>query len=1820
MTIFATLSPIDPGTNSRVTVRLCASQDEASTGAVGEIWWPAMITQPVIQARFFDGDFSSAVDAPSASFDVRLDVLIASGQFPRVQRYDWAGAECRLQRLSGGSLVDVALMLVDSFASEDMALGLRLVAARDLFDADVLRSTYAGTTGAEGGADLKGQLKPWVFGRALNVEPVFIDQIDNVFQVSGYGAVQAISTVYERGSSFGASVGNFANYAALVAANIPEGRWGTCHAQGMFRLGAPPAGVITCDVDGDNVGGFLRRTGAILSQIATRIGLVDKVTSSSMTALDTAVARNVNIVIREQTSFMELAQRMLAPCNAVGSVSPAGRLIASRVSFGSEQFTLDAQGREMPPVLGMARQNTQPPYKRIQMGGARSWRVHTFDEIAFFADLIDRGLYAGAEVYREGNIVDSADKSRWLYVNPTASSGNAPPTWPTASNSYWQNIAPPLAPSAIGIEAGATRNVPRGTYAAGTTYVLGDSVIFSGSSYQLIVASSTGNAPPDVSRWALLANAGSGPAGADGLPGLTVIVSNEAHVVATAADGSGGDYTGAGGQMRVLRGETVLTPAFSIAAKTPNTSWISIDSSGNYTVTDPGVDLATATLRAANVGVNYDRTYTLARSKQGVTGPRLALVTDNQAFTFTDGAANPGSQTITLTALLNNLSGTATWSTTPSVTLGGSGNTRTLTVANFGSNRQVTVEATLGGITDRITIVRTDRATGALAAENSINAGGPLFIGTLPVAKADAGLINANVPLGSNAVVNSDFTRGKFGWRWRGGSNEVDWGVNLTGYFGQRNVMWANVPGTLAVGDVADLYPNTLWNGGSIANAPLFAMPVVQGDRLAATVLAAPHRCTFQLYMLFFDGAGAWIAYAPSASGGTPGGATNGDPANFGLLTVVDTAPANARWAIPMMRMLGTGETSPFIFFTEPMLSKIAAGQTTAPRYIPGRADPNADVTSANTAAAITGQGALATKSNVDLATAEVLNKSLANVDSTANTKLGGIAAGATVGAIAGTNVFRSDGSTVLSQAEIRTAEGTAAAIAGQGALATRNNVGSAQIAASFGANLLPSSNPAWAPPQTFFVAGWNPDGVAGIDPYRYAQNGSMGYEWSLDPGQTSWAIYQPNASRGANVYGFSHYYFRWLADPNDLNNHATVIPVVEGQRVEFSVYVGNHRSSTSEVALFFFDSAGNGIGNGNGYQSNTATRFEGQGGNNITGYKRVFARTTAPAGAVSVLPYVSKGHTETGSDSWLFLVNPMLCIVPAGQEELTPWAPPGNYGYNLYANGQTVNQLRPAEFGANVTESRTAAAIAGQGTLATANSAAWGSQITGRPAFTTDVVNVDGADRLNSWYVRNPNDGSYLTNRWAAELGANVTESRTAAAISGQGDLATRNSATLPFGFGNLAVNSDFVNGLLGWSAAWDGNQGGTVNRGINLSGYSGQINVLAAWRPGSPTAGTVFDAFSTDAPGGMDGYRRFAIPVLPGERLCFSWLLGTHRCSGYAILGFYNGAGNYIEEHGGNTIAENFGAADGNPGGMGRSEGFATAPANARYARVWARAIVSGAADPFLFCAQPFVTKVPTSQTAVPAYSSGPTDRAADVTAEAQRSIEPQFPSIEVKQGEAGHTGNRTVTHVAKRSTATLSGGTWSLPSSNLGAGSASINSGTGTVTLSGIVQSGAYAVRYTHSDGLATDLAVNVTYVPTPPSGGGGGAKAGATTSNTGVGNNNNWNQVISLTITGAPNPGRVYLSDFECFLSVSSGTGTCEHEARLLVNGTVVRNEGPQQTMSGGATTFIDFSSLFIGGVYAVSGTNTTVSVEMRRTLGTGTISQMSNSLGAQVIAT
>ncbi len=470
MLVLAELTPLNKSTGLRPTVRVASSHDRNITGLNSQKWWPALHQPPALGIRLFDGDFSSDITPGEASFTLLFDGMEKAD--PNVRGYAWAGAGVTFYGGSSGTAWPWTILFVgkvDRFQAEGNRLTLTAKVNTEPFEADVLTARYAGTGGAEGGADIKNQPKPWVFGRAANVEPILIDATNNVYQFSGYGPIEAVTTLYERGSDFGAKVADHASYAALIAATIPNGRWATCLAQGLVRLGAPAFGVITGDVDGDKPGGvWIRKTGAIISRIATNAGIASgSIDSASLTALDAAVPYNINLVLKEQTTVLELAQRLARPCNAQAGISLLGKLFVTRPVIGATAMTLDAQGRRLPAVISSVEMEVRPPYWRVEMGAQRSWRVHSFDEIATFAPYVERGVYSASDWYRENNIVEN-QSVRWVYINTTPGSGTAPPTLPTTSNSHWKIWDAKLG----GVEdnADVTRNIGFGPAEATVRY------------------------------------------------------------------------------------------------------------------------------------------------------------------------------------------------------------------------------------------------------------------------------------------------------------------------------------------------------------------------------------------------------------------------------------------------------------------------------------------------------------------------------------------------------------------------------------------------------------------------------------------------------------------------------------------------------------------------------------------------------------------------------------------------------------------------------------------------------------------------------------------------------------------------------------------------------------------------------------------------------------------------------------------------------------------------------------------------------------------------------------------------------------------------------------------------------------------------------------------------------------------------------------------------------------------------------------------------------------------------------------------------------
>ena len=400
------ITPLDPVTGERVDVRLSPYNDHVVGRKVNRYgalrWEPALTKAPALSIALFDGAFASPIAPGQAAVSINLEMALHA--WPTIDRFAWMGAG--LEVLAGdpdwtAEWETVFRGTVTTYGAEARTLAITAAVDAEFASGNLLSRSYAGTGLAEGTVDFKGKPKPLILGWAQNVEPLLINPTNSIYQFSGYGPIEEVSVLYERGSDFGASIGNYADYAALIAADIPRGKWATCHAEGLVRLGAPQYGVITGDVKGHAVAGSTpRRTGAIIAALASIAGIdPDRIDSDSLTALDSAVPRNVNEVLFDQTTLIDVARSMALPCLAQAGIGLDGRLFVTRASLdGIPALSLDAKGRSWPQVKSSKEEAVSPPFRRTVYGANRSWRVHTQDEIAADVPFTPRHDPAAASV------------------------------------------------------------------------------------------------------------------------------------------------------------------------------------------------------------------------------------------------------------------------------------------------------------------------------------------------------------------------------------------------------------------------------------------------------------------------------------------------------------------------------------------------------------------------------------------------------------------------------------------------------------------------------------------------------------------------------------------------------------------------------------------------------------------------------------------------------------------------------------------------------------------------------------------------------------------------------------------------------------------------------------------------------------------------------------------------------------------------------------------------------------------------------------------------------------------------------------------------------------------------------------------------------------------------------------------------------------------------------------------------------------------------------------------------------------------------------
>lgn len=242
--------------------------------------------------------------------------------------------------------------------------------------------TNSGATGVEGlHNDIRGHPKPLCYGRCYNVPAVPVNTTLLIYQVHD-DAVQEIIAVYDSGIALTAD-DNHATLALLQSATIAAGHFDTCHAEGYFRLGGSPAGLITADVKGDATGtGYVISVADIVKRIVTTKGGLSgsELDTSAFTALNTFNNSKVGIYIVKERNIGDALDDLVNSISAWWIFDRTNKLTVGYLAVPSgTPVKIFENGIDL---LGINRIAAFLPAYRINLEYKPIWAVQSGDGLA----------------------------------------------------------------------------------------------------------------------------------------------------------------------------------------------------------------------------------------------------------------------------------------------------------------------------------------------------------------------------------------------------------------------------------------------------------------------------------------------------------------------------------------------------------------------------------------------------------------------------------------------------------------------------------------------------------------------------------------------------------------------------------------------------------------------------------------------------------------------------------------------------------------------------------------------------------------------------------------------------------------------------------------------------------------------------------------------------------------------------------------------------------------------------------------------------------------------------------------------------------------------------------------------------------------------------------------------------------------------------------------------------------------------------------------------------------------------------------------------
>ena len=318
------LTVLPPGNNTPQILRFCSGvpgfRTSPAESPANAVWLPGVVTPYHFSREMFGGTNAGASktgygEIVLANNDGHLDYLDADawaieGQLVEVLAGEDGGAYADFETVFFGVVKTVeftwaTVTLNVRDRQEELAEPLAIIPA--------YLGTNSGATGIEGTADdIKGASKPLSLGRCFNVTPVCVNSSADIYQVH-FRQVQAIPAVYSNGAALTLGA-DYANETLLAAASITAGTYATCLAKGLFRLQTTLNTVITADVQGDAVGGYVATTGACMRRVLEMAGWAagGDFVAADFTTLDTAQPAEVGVYDTDGGKAKDLLDELAA--------------------------------------------------------------------------------------------------------------------------------------------------------------------------------------------------------------------------------------------------------------------------------------------------------------------------------------------------------------------------------------------------------------------------------------------------------------------------------------------------------------------------------------------------------------------------------------------------------------------------------------------------------------------------------------------------------------------------------------------------------------------------------------------------------------------------------------------------------------------------------------------------------------------------------------------------------------------------------------------------------------------------------------------------------------------------------------------------------------------------------------------------------------------------------------------------------------------------------------------------------------------------------------------------------------------------------------------------------------------------------------------------------------------------------------------------------------------------------------------------------------------------------------------------------------------